>query len=121
MEIFMKDEPLPHFAAKTAKQNHLVPFQQLFTKNGMKHGNAMIVRIIDVSTFEDGRLNISYEIVTDSDNWITLTHSELLDAFTPGMYVLRDFVNPDSKRNFMNRMLGTPMARLFEYPRDLSA
>lgn len=91
--------PLPDWAERKAMVSVIQPMQQLITKDGSRTGNAMVVAVVPSKHVED--LDI-YLIVTDADNWIRATLLELSELFTPGDYILKDFVNPRSQQTWLD-------------------
>ena len=88
-----KDEwPLPDWAVAAAIEGTVQPMQQLYTRDGKARGNATLAAIDEEAD--------RYLVVTDANNWITYTQSELLWAYEPGMFVLKEFPNPKSTEDW---------------------
>ena len=86
------EEPLPDWAKERAPEGKLSPMQQLYTRDGKARGNATLAAIDEEAD--------RYLVVTDANNWITYSQSELLWAYEPGMFVLKEFPNPKSTEDW---------------------
>lgn len=86
--------PLPDWAQRTSQAGVLEDMVQLTTKDGKARGNATLAaQMPDVDKFL---------VVTDANNWITYTLSELVSAYEIGMFVLKEFPNPKSTEDWIN-------------------
>jgi hypothetical protein len=95
IERQFKEDYLPDWAAGMAEPGVIRAMLQLCTKDGRRHGNATVV-FIDIRVINDNPTTMVH-IVTDADNYIVYTVEELLEAYTLGDYILKDFPNPKSQ------------------------
>lgn len=97
VEYIFEDSPLPEWAERKAKDNCIEPMLQLYTKNGRKHGNATVAKIVRVEIGPAGWRDTSFfEVVTDADSWGIYTASEILEGWDLGAFILKKFPNPKS-------------------------
>lgn len=89
---FLMNEQLPDWAERNADPKYLQPMQNLCTRDGTKVGNATIKSIVKT----DAEMGYAqYAVVTDAATHMILTHTELLELFTPGRYIVKKFPNPN--------------------------
>ena len=91
-EDFEQDWPLPDWATGRAVEGVITVMQQLITKNADARGNATLAGI-----YGDGE---QFLVVTDANNWIRYTKTELFEAYRPGRFILKEFPNPLSTTYF---------------------
>ena len=85
---------LPDWAVRRSQEGVLEDMVQLITKDAKARGNATLAaQMPDVDKFL---------VVTDANNWITYTLSELVSAYEIGMFVLKEFPNPKSTEDWIN-------------------
>lgn len=91
------EEPLPEWAKERAPEGKLSPMQQLFTRNSAHYGNATLAAIGGSEHVEG---ETQYLVVTDANNWMKLTPTELDKMFEAGPFILKTFPNPLSTEDW---------------------
>lgn len=79
--------PLPQWAERHAFVGGLELGSQLPTRDGRRHGNAVVVDLIRAAP---GSVEVcGFLVITDAGNEMTFTCAEIEDEFYPPMFIMR--------------------------------
>ena len=104
-DIIAYMEGVPDWAIRKAGVGEICRMQQAYTKDGSKHGNAVIVDIcirdqpVSGTGSWEPKPTVLITLVTEAGNIIrNMNPKEFEHAFTPGVYVMRDFPTTESAK-----------------------
>lgn len=97
-KVHIIEEQLPEWATRLADEGEITKFQQAYTKDGSRNGNAVIMEV------GYKRNAVAITVVTEAGNVIpNLTIGEFDELFTPGKYVMKSFPTTQSEKAWYKR------------------